>query len=61
MWIGPRRPLVAFWRLVLQSDFKKKPTGKSTRGCRGFIGGLQEDSQRNFGGFEGGKVGGKGS
>ena len=43
MWMGPRRPLVTFWRLSLESDFKKSPTGISTGGCRGSIGGLQED------------------
>jgi len=59
--VGPRRHLVAFWRLSLQSDFKIPPIGKSTRGCRRSIGSLQGDDDSSFGGFEGGKEGGKGS
>ena len=57
VWMGPRRSQVAFWSFFPQSDFKKKPTGKSTGGCRD----LQEDAESSFGGFEGGKVDGKGS
>jgi len=38
-----------------------KPTGKSIGGYRGSTGGLQEDAKSSFGGFEGRKVGGKGS
>jgi len=57
--MGPRKPLVAFWRLSIQSDLKKSPTGKSTGGYRGFTGGLQEDLQEDaessFGSFEVGK------
>ena len=45
--MGLRRPLVTFCRLSLQSDFKKSPTGISTRGCRGFIGGSTEDLQKD--------------
>lgn len=52
---------MAFCRFSLQLDFKKTPTGKSTRGCRGSTRGLQEDAKSCFRGFEGGKVGGKGS
>ena len=50
-----------FWRLFLQSDLKKTPTRKSTGGCRGSTGGLQEDARSSFEGFEGVRVGGKGS
>jgi len=58
-WVlgGPRWPSGGFscnWT-------SKTPTGKSTGGCRGSIGGLQEDAKSSFGGFEGGKAGGKGS
>ena len=51
---------MALWRLFLQSDFKRKPTGKSTGGCRGSTGGLHEDAKSSFEGFEGVRVGGKG-
>jgi len=40
--MGPRRPLATFWRLSLQSYFKKSLTGNSTRGCKGSIGGSME-------------------
>ena len=60
MWMGPRRSQVAFWKLFLQSDFKKTPTGKSIGGCRGSTEGLQEDAKRNFEGYEGVRMGGKG-
>lgn len=59
--MGPRRSQVAFWRIFPQSDFKRKPTGKSIGGCRGSIGGLQEDAERIFEGFKGVRVGGNGS
>lgn len=61
VWMSPRRSQVAFWRLFPQSDFKRKPTGKSTGSCRGSTGGLQEDAERCSEGFEGVRVGGKGS
>ena len=51
---------MAFWRLSLQSDFKWTPTGKSIGGYRGSTGGLQEDAESSFEGFEGVRVGGKG-
>lgn len=65
MWMDPRRSPVAFWRLSLQSDFKKSLTEKSTGGywesTRGLQEDLQEDVKSIFGRFEDGKVGGKGS
>ena len=51
---------MAFWRIFPQSDFKKKPTGKSTGGRTGSIGGLQDDAESSFQGFEAMRVGGKG-
>jgi len=39
VWMGPRRPQVAFQRLFPNSAFKRKPTGKSTGGHRKSTGG----------------------
>ena len=39
VFLSPRRSQVAFWRLLSHSDFKRKPTGKSTKGHRKYIGG----------------------
>ena len=61
VWMGPRRSQVAFWRLFQNSAFKRKPTGKSTGGHKGSTGGLQEDAESSFEGFEGVRVGGKGT
>ena len=60
VWMGPSRSQVAFWRLFLQSAFKRKPTGKSTGGHMGSTQGLQEDVKSSFEGFEGVRVGEKG-
>jgi len=41
VWRGPRRPLASFWKLSLQSDFKKSLTGNYTGGYRGSTRGFQ--------------------
>jgi len=58
--MGPRRSRVAFWRLLSQSAFKRKPARKSTGGHKGSTRGLQEDVESSFKGFKGVRVGGKG-
>ena len=60
VWMDPKRSQVAFWQLFPQLALKRKLTGKSTGGYRGSTGDLQEDSERNFEGFKGVRVGGKG-
>lgn len=39
VWRGPKKPLVHFWRLPLQSDFEKPLIGNSIGGYRGSTGG----------------------
>ena len=51
---------MAFWNFFTHSTFKRKLTGKTTRGHRGSTGGLHEDTESSFECFEGVRVGGKG-
>jgi len=46
VWMGARRSYVTFWRLFPHSAFKRKPTGKTTRGHRKTTGRKQGNYRR---------------